>query len=182
MSRSWNRCVPVARRCGNRLPSKATGKRCEARGNDSQNAALAEVESSLQFDDAINIQYTSGTTGFPKGATLSHHNILNNAYFIGRQLGYTEADRVCIPVPFYHCFGMVLANLACTSHGACMVVPGESYDPLAVLETVQAERCTSLYGVPTMFIGDTRSSRASPTSMSRRCEPASWPAPPARSN
>jgi fatty-acyl-CoA synthase len=113
---------------------------------------LAEREQSLQFDDAINIQYTSGTTGFPKGATLSHHNILNNAYFIARQLGYTEADRVCIPVPFYHCFGMVLANLACTSCGACMVVPAECFEPLAVLQTVQAERCTSLYGVPTMFI------------------------------
>ena len=121
--------------------------------DSAMDSALAEIESSLQFDDAINIQYTSGTTGFPKGATLSHHNILNNAYFIGRQLGYAEADRVCIPVPFYHCFGMVLANLACTSHGACLVVPGECYDPLAVLETIQAERCTSLYGVPTMFIG-----------------------------
>jgi fatty-acyl-CoA synthase len=115
---------------------------------------LAELEATLQFDDPINIQYTSGTTGFPKGATLSHHNILNNGYFIGEALDYSEADRVCIPVPFYHCFGMVLGNLACTSHGACMVVPGESYDPLAVMETVQAERCTSLYGVPTMFIGE----------------------------
>src|SRR5207237_2135212 len=101
--------------------------------------AVADCESKLQFDDAINIQYTSGTTGFPKGATLTHHNILNNGYFTGLQLRYTEADRVCIPVPFYHCFGMVLANLACTSHGACMVVPAESFDPLAVLETVQAE-------------------------------------------
>ncbi len=115
---------------------------------------LERIESALQFDDPINIQYTSGTTGFPKGATLSHHNILNNGYFIGEACGYTEADRVCIPVPFYHCFGMVLGNLACTSHGAAMIVPGESYEPLAVLETVQAERCTSLYGVPTMFIGE----------------------------
>src|SRR5262249_12719867 len=106
-------------------------------GDTVSDGALAERENSLQFDDAINIQYTSGTTGFPKGATLSHHNILNNGYFIGRQLGYSERDRVCIPVPFYHCFGMVLANLACTSHGACMIVPAESYDPLAVLETVQ---------------------------------------------
>src|SRR5262245_17964379 len=115
---------------------------------------LETLEQSLQFDDAINIQYTSGTTGFPKGATLSHHNILNNGYFIGQALHYSERDRVCIPVPFYHCFGMVLGNLACTTHGACMVVPGESYDPLAVMQTVQAERCTSLYGVPTMFIGE----------------------------
>ncbi len=111
-------------------------------------------ESSLQFDNPINIQYTSGTTGFPKGATLTHHNILNNAFFIGETLKYTERDRVCIPVPFYHCFGMVLGNLACTTHGAAMVIPGEAYDPLAVMETVQQERCTSLYGVPTMFIGE----------------------------
>jgi fatty-acyl-CoA synthase len=116
-------------------------------------AKVEEREQGLQFDDAINIQYTSGTTGFPKGATLSHHNILNNAYFIGRACRYTERDRVCIPVPFYHCFGMVLGNLACTAHGACIVVPAEAYDPLKVLEAVQAERCTSLYGVPTMFIG-----------------------------
>ena len=114
-------------------------------------ADLAQREASLQFDDPINIQYTSGTTGFPKGATLTHHNILNNGYFTGLGLGYTASDRVCIPVPFYHCFGMVLGNLACTSHGACMVVPGESFQARAVLETVQAERCTSLYGVPTMF-------------------------------
>jgi fatty-acyl-CoA synthase len=115
---------------------------------------LREREAALQFDDPINIQYTSGTTGFPKGATLSHHNILNNGFFIGETLKYTEHDRVCIPVPFYHCFGMVLGNLACTTHGATMVVPGEAYDPLAVMETVQKERCTSLYGVPTMFIGE----------------------------
>lgn len=115
---------------------------------------LAEREASLQFDDPINIQYTSGTTGFPKGATLSHHNILNNGYFIGETLRYTAEDRVCIPVPFYHCFGMVLGNLACTTHGACMVIPSEAFDPVAVMETVTAERCTSLYGVPTMFIAE----------------------------
>ena len=115
---------------------------------------LAAAEGSLQFDEPINIQYTSGTTGFPKGATLSHHNILNNGYFVGRALGYSENDRVCIPVPFYHCFGMVMGNLACFSHGACVVVPGESFDPAATLETVQAERCTALYGVPTMFIAE----------------------------
>ncbi|TME99043.1 MAG: hypothetical protein E6I39_08525 [Chloroflexi bacterium] len=115
---------------------------------------LREREATLQFDDPINIQYTSGTTGFPKGATLTHHNILNNAFFIGEALRYTEQDRVCIPVPFYHCFGMVLGNLACTTHGSAMVIPGEAYDPVAVMETVQKERCTSLYGVPTMFIGE----------------------------
>ncbi|MCA1647036.1 MAG: AMP-binding protein [Chloroflexi bacterium] len=115
---------------------------------------LDALENSLQFDDAINIQYTSGTTGFPKGATLSHHNILNNGFFIGEALHFSERDRVCIPVPFYHCFGMVLGNLACTTHGSCMVIPGESFEPVATMETVQAERCTALYGVPTMFIGE----------------------------
>jgi fatty-acyl-CoA synthase len=114
-------------------------------------AALAEREARLLPNDPINIQYTSGTTGFPKGATLTHRNILNNAYFAGVGLGYSEADRVCVPVPFYHCFGMVLGCLACTSHGACLVVPGETFHPLAALDAVQAERCTSLYGVPTMF-------------------------------
>jgi len=117
-------------------------------------AMLNEVESSLQFDDPINIQYTSGTTGFPKGATLTHHNILNNGFFIGETLKYSERDRVCIPVPFYHCFGMVLGNLACTTHGATMVVPAEAFDPVITMETVQKERCTSLYGVPTMFIAE----------------------------
>ena len=125
-----------------------------ASGAATSEAELAAREASLQFDDPINIQYTSGTTGFPKGATLSHHNVLNNGYFIARTLAYTEADRVCIPVPFYHCFGMVIGNLACTSHGACMVIPGEAFDAQAVLETVAAERCTSLYGVPMMFIAE----------------------------
>ncbi|HUO69779.1 MAG TPA: AMP-binding protein [Solirubrobacteraceae bacterium] len=108
----------------------------------------------LEFDDAINIQYTSGTTGFPKGATLTHHNILNNGFFIGETCRYTCEDRVCIPVPFYHCFGMVLGNLACTTHGACMVIPAPSFEAPATLQTVQDERCTSLYGVPTMFIAE----------------------------
>ena len=123
-------------------------------GGDVSSEVLAEREASLQFDDPINIQYTSGTTGFPKGATLSHHNILNNGFFIGEAVRYSEQDRVCIPVPFYHCFGMVLGNLACTTHGACMVIPGEAYDAATVLRTVQEERCTALYGVPTMFIGE----------------------------
>jgi fatty-acyl-CoA synthase len=109
---------------------------------------------SLAFDDPINIQYTSGTTGFPKGATLSHHNILNNGYFIGQMCRYGPDDRVCIPVPFYHCFGMVLGNLACTTHGAAIVIPAPGFDPAATLQAVQDERCTSLYGVPTMFIAE----------------------------
>ncbi len=115
---------------------------------------LAAREHELQFDDAINIQYTSGTTGFPKGATLSHHNILNNGFFIGEFCRYTEKDRVCLPVPFYHCFGMVLGNMAITSHGAAIVISGEAFDPALVMKTVQEERCTSLYGVPTMFIAE----------------------------
>ncbi|MFI2640912.1 AMP-binding protein [Streptomyces sp. NPDC018610] len=108
----------------------------------------------LSCDDPINIQYTSGTTGFPKGATLSHHNILNNGYFVGELIAYTEQDRICVPVPFYHCFGMVMGNLAATSHGACLVIPAASFDPEATLAAVQQERCTSLYGVPTMFIAE----------------------------
>jgi fatty-acyl-CoA synthase len=114
--------------------------------------ALRARMASLTFDDPINIQYTSGTTGSPKGATLSHHNILNNGYFVGELLGYEEADRVCLPVPFYHCFGMVLGNLACTAHGACIVIPAPAFDAEATLRAVARERCTSLYGVPTMFI------------------------------
>ncbi|MGX1805452.1 AMP-binding protein [Nocardia sp. NPDC055321] len=115
---------------------------------------LATAQAGLSADDPINIQYTSGTTGFPKGATLSHHNILNNGYFVGELCGYTEHDRVCVPVPFYHCFGMVMGNLAATSHGAAIVIPAPSFDPRATLEAVAAERCTSLYGVPTMFIAE----------------------------
>ena len=115
-------------------------------------ARLVELAPRLQFDDAINIQFTSGTTGLPKGATLTHHNILNNGYFLGQAMGYTEQDKVCIPVPLYHCFGMVIGNLACITHGAAMVYPSEGFDPLATLQTVAEERCTSLYGVPTMFI------------------------------
>ncbi len=106
--------------------------------------AEIELPTGVQFDDPINIQYTSGTTGFPKGATLTHHNIINNGFFIGETCRYTCEDRVCIPVPFYHCFGMVLGNLACTTHGACIVIPAPSFDPQATLAAVQAERCTSL--------------------------------------
>ena len=117
-------------------------------------SVLPEIRAGLSFDDPINIQYTSGTTGFPKGATLSHHNILNNGFFVGELCSYTEEDRICIPVPFYHCFGMVMGNLGATSHGSCMVIPAEGFDPRATLEAVAAERCTSLYGVPTMFIAE----------------------------
>jgi fatty-acyl-CoA synthase len=115
---------------------------------------LAAMQGEQAFDDPINIQYTSGTTGFPKGATLSHHSILNNGFFIGEWMRFTERDRLCIPVPFYHCFGMVLANLACVTHGATMVIPAPGFDPRLTLEAVAAERCTALHGVPTMFIAE----------------------------
>lgn len=123
-------------------------------GNKIPDSTIEEIEENLQFDEAINIQYTSGTTGFPKGTTLSHHNILNNGFFIGERLNYTEKDKVCIPVPLYHCFGMVLANLACVSHGSCMVLTGEAFDAETVMQVVQDEKCTSLYGVPLMFIAE----------------------------
>ena len=134
IERDWNRFLESARQI-----------------SDDQ---LAEREASLQFDDPVNIQYTSGTTGHPKGATLSHHNILNNGFFIGERLKYSEQDRVCLPVPFYHCFGMVLGNMAIVTHGACIVIPGEYFIPEQVLQIVEAEKCTSLYGVPTMFIAE----------------------------
>ncbi|MHA6621848.1 AMP-binding protein [Pseudonocardia sp. DLS-67] len=124
----------------------------DGRGGD--RAELARLQAELSPDDPINIQYTSGTTGFPKGATLSHHNILNNGYFVGRLCGYTPDDRVCIPVPFYHCFGMVMGNLGSTTNGSTMVIPGPGFDPKATLQAVAQERCTSLYGVPTMFIAE----------------------------
>ncbi|WP_371516119.1 AMP-binding protein [Kitasatospora sp. NBC_01300] len=125
-----------------------------AAGRRADPGLLAQRQRELAPDDPINIQYTSGTTGSPKGATLSHHNILNNGYFVGELLNYTEQDRICVPVPFYHCFGMVMANLAAISHGACTVIPAPSFDPGATLAAVAAERCTSLYGVPTMFIAE----------------------------
>jgi fatty-acyl-CoA synthase len=123
-------------------------------GRDSDRERLATLDATLQFDDPINIQFTSGTTGLPKGATLTHHNILNNGYFLGEAMRFTDQDKVCIPVPLYHCFGMVIGNLACITHGAAMVFPGEGFDPLATLQTVAEERCTALYGVPTMFIAE----------------------------
>ncbi|HQT79736.1 MAG TPA: AMP-binding protein, partial [Rhodopila sp.] len=123
-------------------------------GDDAHRQRLRELAPLLQFDDPINIQFTSGTTGLPKGATLTHHNILNNGYFIGEILHYTDQDSVCIPVPMYHCFGMVIGALACLTHGAAIVFPGEGFDPLAALQTVAEYRCTSLYGVPTMFIAE----------------------------
>jgi fatty-acyl-CoA synthase len=123
-------------------------------GRRAEPSPLAEIAGTLTPDDPINIQYTSGTTGFPKGATLSHHNILNNGFFVGELCRYTDEDRVAIPVPFYHCFGMVMGNLAATSHGACMVIPAPAFEPAATLDAVARERCTSLYGVPTMFIAE----------------------------
>ena len=173
---------PTARRCASRSCSTTTGTSFLADGDASPSDELAAARGALQFDDPINIQYTSGTTGFPKGATLSHHNILNNGYFIGEALRYTEHDRVCIPVPFYHCFGMVLGNLACTTHGACMVVPGEAFDaagrardgrrPSAAPRCTACRRCSS----PSSSIRDFE--RVRPV---RRCAPASWPARRARS-
>ena len=124
------------------------------RGGAAERARLAELAGALQFDEPINIQFTSGTTGLPKGATLTHHNILNNGYFLGEEMHYDETDKVCIPVPLYHCFGMVIGNLACITHGSAMVLPGEGFDPLATLRAIAEERCTSLYGVPTMFIAE----------------------------
>jgi len=119
-------------------------------GSARHQGALATLAGTLQFDDPVNIQFTSGTTGSPKGVTLTHHNILNNGYFVGRAMRLTESDRICIPVPLYHCFGMVMGNLASVTSGATMVYPGEGFDPLATLQTVEREKCTALYGVPTM--------------------------------
>ena len=121
---------------------------------ETERQRLQRLAAELQFDDPINIQFTSGTTGAPKGATLTHHNLLNNGFFVGEAMRLTERDRLCIPVPLYHCFGMVLGNLACVTHGSAMVFPSAAFEPLAVLETVEAERCTALHGVPTMFIAE----------------------------
>src|SRR5882724_6992745 len=137
---------------GERAPGVLRFEEVPALARDVHRHRLAALSEELQFDDPINIQFTSGTTGFPKGATLSHHNILNNGFFLAEAMRLTEHDRVCIPVPLYHCFGMVIGNLGCLTHGAAMVYPSEGFDPLATLETIAAERCTAVYGVPTMFI------------------------------
>ena len=136
------------------VPGTLTWDEVVAAGERISAEELAATQREQAFDDPINIQYTSGTTGFPKGATLSHHSILNNGFFIGEQMRLTEQDRLCIPVPFYHCFGMVLGNLACVTHGATMVIPAPGFDPRSTLEAVEAERCTALHGVPTMFIAE----------------------------
>lgn len=144
----------VIRLGAGRTPGMLNFDEVATAGGEAERATLARLAATLQFDDPINIQFTSGTTGFPKGATLTHRNILNNGFFVGEAIGLTEADRLCIPVPLYHCFGMVMGNLGCITHGATMVYPAEAFDPLSVLQTVQDERCTALYGVPTMFIAE----------------------------
>jgi len=136
-----------------RTPGGTSWREFMSRGDDVPLSALDAVRDSLQFDDPVNIQYTSGTTGSPKGATLSHHNILNNGFFVGEALRYTDDDRICLPVPFYHCFGCVMGNLAALTHAAAVVVPAESFDAEATLRAIETHRCTSIYGVPTMFIG-----------------------------
>jgi fatty-acyl-CoA synthase len=123
-------------------------------GDSLQDDVLLERQEGLDFDDPINIQYTSGTTGFPKGVVLTHHNLVNNGYFIGECMDFTDKDRLCIPVPFYHCFGMVLSNLACMTHGATMVLPAEYFDPVSTMSAIEKERCTAVHGVPTMFVAE----------------------------
>ncbi len=144
----------VIRMTSEKIPGMFTWDELMSMGGGVSNEQLTKVQREQEFDDPINIQYTSGTTGFPKGATLSHHNILNNGYFVAGLQNLTYKDRVCIPVPLYHCFGMVMGNLGCITHGATMVYPSEGFEPLTVLQTVQEEKCTSLYGVPTMFIAE----------------------------
>ena len=150
------------------------------KGEEISTDELADRDESLDFDDAINIQYTSGTTGFPKGVVLTHHSVLNNGYIIGEGMGFSEKDRLCIPVPFYHCFGMVLSNLACMTHGSTMVLPSPAFDAETVLRTIQDERCTALHGVPTMFIAELAHPDF-PNYSSARSGPGSWRDRPARS-
>jgi fatty-acyl-CoA synthase len=144
----------VIRLNSEKIPGMFSWDELLERGNAISDEQLYEEQCKQEFDDPINIQYTSGTTGFPKGATLSHHNILNNGYFVARLQNFTHEDKLCIPVPLYHCFGMVMGNLGCVTHGATMIYPSEGFEPLAVLQTVQEEKCTALYGVPTMFIAE----------------------------
>jgi fatty-acyl-CoA synthase len=139
---------------GPKSPGTIAFEEVSQMGSARHREQLAELAATLQFDDAINIQFTSGTTGSPKGVTLTHHNILNNGYFVGRAMRLTEQDRICIPVPLYHCFGMVMGNLTAVTLGCTMVYPGEGFDPLATLQTIEREKCTALYGVPTMFIAE----------------------------
>ncbi len=144
----------VIRLGSEKLPGMFSWDEVMAVGTSVSDEQLAAQQFEQEFDDPINIQYTSGTTGFPKGATLSHHNILNNGYFTARLQNFTHEDKLCIPVPLYHCFGMVMGNLGCITHGAAMIYPAEGFDPLSVLQAVQEEKCTALYGVPTMFIAE----------------------------
>jgi fatty-acyl-CoA synthase len=146
--------IVIDKKDSENLPGTLRFSELMTRGGRKEHERLAELAPLLQFDEPINIQFTSGTTGHPKGATLTHHNILNNGFFIGEAMRLGPEDRLCIPVPLYHCFGMVLGNLACVTHGSAMVFPGEGFDPLATLETVAEERCTALHGVPTMFIAE----------------------------
>jgi len=139
---------------GEKQPSMYSWEDIMLMGDEIPDEVLKERQASLDFDDPINIQYTSGTTGFPKGVVLTHHNILNNGYFIGECMKFTDRDRLCIPVPFYHCFGMVLSNMACMTHGATMVLPAEHFDPVATLSAIEKERCTAVHGVPTMFVAE----------------------------
>lgn len=139
---------------GERQPGMYTWEEIMRMGDSLQDDVLLERQEGLDFDDPINIQYTSGTTGFPKGVVLTHHNLVNNGYFIGECMNFTDKDRLCIPVPFYHCFGMVLSNLACMTHGATMVLPAEYFDPVSTMAAVEKERCTALHGVPTMFVAE----------------------------
>jgi fatty-acyl-CoA synthase len=158
-------------------PGFTTWAEVLAAGNGTETPALDAATAALDPDEAINIQYTSGTTGFPKAVVLSHHNILNNAWFSARAMHFGAHDRLCVPVPFYHCFGMVLANLLCLSVGACIVIPCEHFEPLAVLQAIGSERCTMACRPCSSPCWN---SRASASSISRACAPASWPVPPAR--